>query len=43
MRLLNSFALAGFIPPSVANIEAESNFTACRDEDEKGPGRISIS
>jgi hypothetical protein len=27
--------LAGVIPPFVANIEAESNVTTCRDEDEK--------
>ena len=49
MRLLDSSrfvtisSLAGVTSPSVANIEAESNVTACRDEDEKGPGRISIS
>ncbi len=43
-RNQSSFALAGFvtisslagvIPTSVANIEAESNVTACSDEDEK--------
>jgi hypothetical protein len=28
-------SLAGVTPPSVANIEAVSNVTACRDEDEK--------
>ena len=48
----SSFALAGFVtisslagvtPPSIASIETESNVTACRDEDEKSPGRISIS
>ena len=30
-------------PPSGANIETECNVAACRDEDEKDPGRISIS
>ena len=55
-RKQSSFALAGFVkissladvtPPSAANIEAESNVIACRDEDDKkkkkGSGRISIS
>jgi hypothetical protein len=28
-------SIAGVTPPSVANIEADSNVTACRDEDDK--------
>jgi len=33
IRQKNS-SLAGVTPPSVASIEAESNVTACRDEDD---------
>ncbi len=37
-------SLAGVIPPSVTNIEVESNVTTFKDEDEKRKaGRISIS
>ena len=46
MRLLDSSrfvtisSLTGVTSPSAANIEAESNVTACRDEDDKKKKKV---